>query len=86
MGWASKASPVRKGLEAWRAASRQDMNSWSESFEIPKELLLALEKRQPDADWSGVMKLASRFSVLAADAGGKPTAATSPQLTPGPRQ
>ena len=86
LGWASKASPVRKGLEAWRAASRQDMNSWSESFEIPKELLLALEKRQPDADWSGVMKLASRFSVLAADAGGKPTAATSPQLTPGPRQ
>jgi parallel beta-helix repeat protein len=86
LGWASKASPVRKGLEAWRAASRQDMNSWSESFEIPKELLLALEKRQPDADWSGVMKLASRFSVLAADAaGGNPTAATSPQLTPGPR-
>jgi len=86
LGWASKESPLRKGLDAWRAASRQDANSWSESFEAPKELLLALEKRQPDADWSGIIKFASKYSVLATDtAGGTPAAATAPQLTPGPK-
>jgi parallel beta-helix repeat protein len=86
LGWASRESPIRKGLDAWRAASGQDANSWSESLDIPKELLLALEKKQADADWSQVTKLASRFSILAAEPVAGKSPAISPQLTPGPRQ
>ena len=86
LGWASRESPVRKGLKSWQAASGQDGNSWSESFDIPRELLAALEKKKPDADWSEVMKLAARFSVLPAEpASGKPAAALVQQLTPGPK-
>jgi hypothetical protein len=86
LGWASRESPIRRGLEAWRAASGQDAHSWSEAFDIPKELLLALDKRQADADWTPVTKLASRFSVLTAEPAVGKTPAVSPQLTPGPRQ
>jgi len=86
LGWGSRESPVRKGLEAWRAASGQDANSWTRAFEIPRELLSSLEKRQSDTDWSEVIKLASRFSVLPAEpAGGNPSASFIQQLTPGPK-
>ena len=86
LGWGSRESPVRKGLEAWRAASGQDANSWTRAFEIPRELLSSLEKRQSDTDWSEVIKLASRFSVLPAEpAGGNPGASIIQQLTPGPK-
>jgi parallel beta-helix repeat protein len=63
LGWGSRESPVRKGLPAWRSASGQDANSWSESFEIPAALLTRLEKKERDADWSDVIQVASKFSV-----------------------
>jgi parallel beta-helix repeat protein len=85
LGWASRQSPIRKGLDAWRTASGQDEHSWSRQFEMPAELLAALEKRRPDADWSPVTKLASRFSVLAAEPAAGKSSAVAPQLTPGPR-
>lgn len=86
LGWASRESPIRKGLDAWRKASGQDEHSWSRPFDIPGDLLAALEKRQPDVDWSPVTKLASRFSVLAAEPSTGKSSAVAPQLTPGPRQ
>jgi parallel beta-helix repeat protein len=85
LGWGSRESPVRKGLPAWRSASGQDAHSWSESFEIPAALLAALEKKQPDADWSDVIKLASKFNVpLAALASGN-AGTHSRHPTPGPK-
>ena len=87
LGWGSRESPVRKGLDAWRAASGQDAHSWSEVLEIPGALLEALEKRRPDADWGGILEIASRFSVLPAEPlARRPGAAiVEPQLTPGPK-
>ncbi|HSC93937.1 MAG TPA: right-handed parallel beta-helix repeat-containing protein [Burkholderiales bacterium] len=87
LGWGSRESPVRTGLDAWRAASGQDAHSWSESLEIPADLLAALEKKRPDADWTGILELASRFSVLPAEpvAGRAGAAIVQPQLTPGPK-
>jgi parallel beta-helix repeat protein len=87
LGWGSRASPLRKGLADWRAASGQDTHSWSESLEVPRALLAALEKGQPDPDWSQVMSLASRFSVRAPEAaGGASTVAIAPQSSPGPKR
>lgn len=87
LGWGSRESPVRKGLSAWREASGQDAHSWSEALEIPGGIQAALEKMQADADWSEIIKLASRFSVLPAEpaAGNAGAAAIQQQLTPGPK-
>ena len=87
LGWGTRESPVRNGLDAWRAASGQDAHSWSESLGVPANLLAALEKKQPDADWTGILELASRFSVLPAEpaAGRAGAAIVQPQLTPGPK-
>jgi parallel beta-helix repeat protein len=86
LGWASRESPVRKGLEAWREASGQDAHSWSQSFAIPPDVLAALEKKQPDVNWSEILKVASRYSVLSTD---RPAVKSAPipqvQLTPGPK-
>ena len=86
LGWASRESPVRKGLEAWRSASGQDAHSWSQAFEIPREVLAALDKRDADVNWSEILKVASRFSVLPTDRpAGKPAPVPQVQLTPGPK-
>jgi parallel beta-helix repeat protein len=85
LGWGSRESPVRKGLPAWRSASGQDANSWGEAAEIPAALLAALEKKQPDADWSDVIKLASKFNVPPAALGGGSPATHSKHPTPGPK-
>ena len=86
LGWGSRESPVRKGLPAWRSASGQDANSWGESVEMPAALLAALEKKQPDADWSDVIKLAAKFDVPpAALANGNPGANLAKNLKPGPK-
>ncbi|HEY4301722.1 MAG TPA: right-handed parallel beta-helix repeat-containing protein, partial [Candidatus Didemnitutus sp.] len=86
LGWGSRESPVRKGLEAWREASGQDAHSWTQSFAIPSEILAALEKKQPDVNWTEVFKVASRYSVLST---GKTAVKNAPvpqvQLTPGPK-
>lgn len=66
-GWGSRGRPVRKGLAQWTAASGQDARSWSETLALPAELLAALNRRDPDPDWSPVLSLASRFGVPGAE-------------------
>lgn len=86
LGWGSRASPVRTGLEAWRVASGQDANSWAEALDVPQELLAALKRSRPDPDWSTVMSLASKFSVLRNEpAGGVPATPPVRQTSPGPK-
>lgn len=86
LGWASRESPVRKGLDAWRAASGQDANSWSQAVEIPRDVLAALEKRQADVNWSEILSVAARFSVLSAEKpGGRSAPLPEVQLAPGPK-
>jgi parallel beta-helix repeat protein len=87
VGWGSRESPIRKGLDAWRAASGQDANSWNESSDVPPSLLAALEAQQPDPDWAQVKALAARYKVRAAPGlGGTPLAAVADQASPGPRR
>jgi parallel beta-helix repeat protein len=85
LGWGSRESPVRKGLEAWREASGQDAHSWTQSFAVPSDVLAALEKKQPDVNWAEVFKVASRYSVLSTDKAVKNAPVPQVQLTPGPK-
>jgi parallel beta-helix repeat protein len=85
VGWGSRESPIRRGLAEWTAASGQDAHSWSESLDIPVTLLDAIEKKQPNPDWTQVTALASRFSVQAAGVlSGISTAVATNQSSPGP--
>lgn len=87
MGWGSRESPVRNGLDAWRKASGQDANSWNESSEVPQALLAALDAKQPDPDWAQVLSLASRFKVRGERAlSGTPLAGVADQSSPGPKE
>ncbi len=62
-GWGSRGRPMRQGLPQWTAASGQDAHSWSEALALPAELLAALNRRDPDPDWSPVLSWADRFRV-----------------------
>jgi parallel beta-helix repeat protein len=87
IGWGSRESPIRKGLDAWRTASGQDTHSWIESSEVPQPLLAALEAQQPNPDWTQVMALASRFTVPGKQAlSGTPLATMADQSSPGPKK
>lgn len=61
LGWGSRNRPVRKGLEAWRTASGQDVHSWSNALGIPESLARTLEAKNPNPDWSAVLAAASRL-------------------------
>jgi parallel beta-helix repeat protein len=85
LGWGSRESPVRRGLADWTAASGQDAHSWSESVDIPRTLLDAIETKQPNPDWTVLTSLATRFSMRAAGAlGGTPLALAANRPAPGP--
>jgi parallel beta-helix repeat protein len=87
IGWGSRESPIRKGLQAWRAASGQDANSWNESADIPQPLLAALEAQQPNPDWTPVTTVASRFKVRGTQAlSGTPLAGVADHSSPGPKR
>lgn len=62
-GWGSRDRPVRKGLDAWRTASGQDVHSWSNSLSIPGGLAQALGAKSPNPDWSAVLATASRLKT-----------------------
>jgi hypothetical protein len=87
IGWASRDSPIRKGLDAWRAASGQDAHSWNESSGVPPSLLAALDAQQPNPDWNQVMAIASRYRVPGAQALSKaPQTGIPDQTSPGPKR
>jgi parallel beta-helix repeat protein len=87
IGWASRDSPIRKGLDAWRAASGQDAHSWNESSGVPPSLLAALDAQQPNPDWNQVMAIASRYRVRGAQALSKaPQTGIPDQTSPGPKR
>jgi len=87
IGWGSRDSPIRKGLDAWRAASGQDAHSWNESSGIPPSLLAALDARQPNPDWNHVMAIASRYQMRGAQALSKaPQTGIPDQASPGPKR
>lgn len=87
LGWGSRQSPVARGLDRWRAASGQDLNSWYERMEVPQDLLEALRNQRPDPDWAPVLALASRLSIRAPDAPGKELSLpVAVQTRPGPER
>ena len=88
IGWGSRESPIRKGLDAWRAASGQDAHSWNPSSDIPPALLASLEAQRPDPDWTQLMAMAANYKVQAAPAlRGTPLAAVADyQVSPGPKR
>lgn len=79
-GWGSRGRPMRQGLPQWTAASGQDAHSWSEALALPAELLAALNRLDPDPDWSPVLSWADRFRVLRTQGAGS---ASHPRA-PGP--
>jgi parallel beta-helix repeat protein len=65
LGWPSKESPIRNGLDAWRAASGQDLNSWHQAFDVPATLVAAFDQKTPYPDWSEVLARGSTLTVPA---------------------
>ncbi|MDA8110377.1 MAG: right-handed parallel beta-helix repeat-containing protein [Betaproteobacteria bacterium] len=58
LGWGSRASPVRNGLAAWQAASRQDTHSWHAPLVPPQALEYALRAARVDPPWNALTALA----------------------------
>jgi parallel beta-helix repeat protein len=63
LGWASRGSPLRRGLDDWKAASAQDSNSRSEHLALPPQLRKALDAREPAPDWTPLLSAADRLGV-----------------------
>ena len=63
LGWPSATSPIRNGLDAWRAASGQDMNSWYQAFDIPATLQAEFDQKAIYPNWTEVLNLAAQFGV-----------------------
>lgn len=58
VGWGSRASPQRRGLAAWRAASRQDGHSWAELLPVPQSLYFAFRAKRIGPPWDALEALA----------------------------
>lgn len=63
LGWPSATSPLRTGLDAWRAASGQDMNSWYQAFDIPATLLTEVDQKSVYPNWTEVLNVAAQYSA-----------------------
>jgi parallel beta-helix repeat protein len=85
MGWSSKESPLRRGLDAWKAASGQDASSWTEPLDMPAEIREAMQARKTIPRWEGVLASAARFRVRVAGPGG-PLPGVVDSAPPGPRR
>ena len=81
LGWGTREKPVRKGLDAWRAASGHDAHSWSEIAPVSPALQSALEEQRQQPDWSGLLAIAARHEVRPL-AGGLPAIGDSLQVGP----
>lgn len=62
-GWATRGTPMRRGLQEWTAASRQDAHSRDARAALPPELRQALEAKRVPGDWSAVLGDADRLGV-----------------------
>ena len=63
LGWGSRDSPVRRGLNDWKTASAQDANSRSEQLALPLQLRKAFDAREPAPDWTPLLAAADRLGV-----------------------
>lgn len=65
LGWPSSTSPIRIGLDKWRAASEQDMNSSYEAVDLPAALLAEFEQKVVYPNWTELLAIAAQFSAPA---------------------
>ena len=62
-GWATRGTPVRRGLQEWTEASRQDAHSRDARATLSPELRQAMDAKQIPKDWSALLTDADRLGV-----------------------